>query len=200
MRRSFMILGCALTLAPLAACLEPPATAKPAAAPLSFAKAAPIYLAVSSIKVVDEYHSPAGAVEEKFSTTPAEAMHQWIKERLRPVGNDRILEVIIKDANVKATPLAPQAQGIQAPFTDEQAARYDARLLVEMRVYGDQPMSEASLHVEATRFDTLPESASPAARKALYNRMVKELMEAANAELEKEIYQYFSNYVTYPTE
>lgn len=179
----------------LAACVDTPPP--PQAKALSFAQYAPITLDVADVQVNTNYRSPLAApnVEHLFPTPPAEAMKIWVRDRIRPVGMARRLEVNIIDASVKEVPLE-RTKGIKGAFTKDQAKRFDARMEVEMRIYGTSPLSEASLNVIATRSQTLAEDASPAARDAVFDRMTAELMTSVNAELEKNIYQYFSNYAT----
>lgn len=178
----------------LAACQQ---TYLPAGEELSFKHYSPIEIDVATVDVVDEYRAPLAKpnVEHLFRTPPAEAMRIWIADRVRPVGGERRLEVIIKDAGVIEVPL-PRTQGIKGTFTKDQSERYDAKLEVEMRIYGSRSaLSEASIHVTATRGRTIAENASVAAREQLFDRITRELMEAMNAELEKNIFAYFGNYV-----
>lgn len=194
MRRSFLAI--CLLLAVLPAC-QP--AAPPPPPPLSFADYSPIHLEVASIDVVEEYRSPLQRpnVEHLFPTSPAEAVHIWVRDRLRAVGGGRTLQVIVKDASVTEEPL-PRTPGLKGTFTNDQSERYAARLEVEMRIYGEQgAMSEASINVVATRTDTAAEDFSLSAREALFERMVRDLMSILNAEIEKNLQQYFSNYIRY---
>lgn len=180
----------------LAACNPPVVTRSK---PISFAQYQPIALNVGSIQIVEEYHSPGHApnVEQMFRTTPAEAMRQWVKDRIRARGGTRVLQVIIKDASVMQEDL-PRTGGYQGVFTKDQSERYNARLEVEMRIYGEQgAMSEASISAVATRSDTAGEDYSAAKRDALFDRMLRDLMGLMNAELERNIQQYFANYIAY---
>lgn len=185
-----------LALFLLSSCLEPPNVPPPQQ--FSFSQYRPIQLDIATISVVQEYRSPQQKpnVEHLFPTSPAQAMDIWTHDRLKAVGGSRRLEVQIKDASVIETDL-PRKQGITGAFTNDQAKRFDARLEVELRIYGDRAMSDASVHITATRSDTLDENASAAKRDALFNRMTTMLMDEVNAELEKNIYQYFGNYITY---
>lgn len=179
----------------LAAC-APPAPAH--YAPPSFAQLQPFNLDVATVNVVAEYKASVEPphVEGLFTVTPGEAMRQWIKDRIHGVGSDNTLTIIIKDASVTETNLPPH-QG-PGTFTYENGKRYDARLEVEMRIYGgDSAISEASTNAVATRSDTLPANASLADKRALFDRMTSELMNVMNAQLEKNIYTYFNGYLRY---
>lgn len=166
---------------------------------VGFTRFPPFKLDVAFIDVVEEYRSSGKApyVEQFFTVSPASAMRTWIEDRLQTVGQERYLQVVIKDASVKETRLQ-RTEGMKGVFTKEQSERYDARLEVEMRIYGSRSaLSEANIHVTATRSATIREDASPVDRDRLFNRMTVELMEVMNAELEKNIYAYFGNYLDF---
>jgi hypothetical protein len=165
---------------------------------LGFTRYQPIYLNVGVIENVDEYKSPMTLpnVEHTLPYSPTEAMHIWVQDRLRAVGVNKTLQVIIKDASVVETDL-PKPGGVQGFFTDSQDKRYDAKLEVELRIYGDDALSEANIHVSASRTTTIGEHASVAEREAVFRKLIFTLMDAMNAELEKNIYQYFGNDISY---
>lgn len=166
---------------------------------MSFTRYQPIYLDVSMIENADEYKSPMTLpnVEHLMPFSPTEAMHIWVKDRLRAVGGDKTLQVIIKDASVIETKL-PKPGGFTAFFTVHQDKRYDAKLSVEMRIYGEgDAMSLASITANVTRSVTMSESASAAERDAVLYRLTADMMEQMNAELEKNIFQYFGSYISY---
>jgi hypothetical protein len=166
--------------------------------PLSFTRYHPIYLNVSNIEYVEEYKSPMKApfIEHLMPYSPSEAMHVWVKDRIRTIGNDKFLQVIIKDGSVKASQL-PTPQGVKGLLTISQDRQYDAKLDVELRIYGGGAMSDANVHVAAHRSITLAENASVHTRDAAFRRMIAEMMESVNAELEKNIYQYMGKYINY---
>ncbi len=166
--------------------------------PLGFAQYQPINIAVSSIQIVEEYKSPMRPpfVEHLIPYSPAEAMKIWTRDRLRSVGGDKTMQVIIKDGAVKATKL-PVESGLKGWLTIEQDMQYDASLNVELRVYGTGAMSEASVNVKARRSITMPENASVNTRNLMFRNMIASMMEEVNAELEKNLYQYMGNYISF---
>ncbi len=166
--------------------------------PLSFTHYQPIYMAVSNIEQVQEYKSTMRPpyVEHLLPYSPAEAMDIWVKERLRPVGGNQRVQLIIKDGSVMAYDL-PKQPGFKGFITNEQDKRYEAKLEVEMRVYGEGAMSEASINVSAARSITVPEKASARERNVIYRKLIADLMESVNAEMEKNMYMYLSNYISY---
>ena len=165
---------------------------------ISFKQYQPIYLDVGNVDFVEEYKSPMHEpyVEHLLPISPAEAMHQWIKDRIHAAGLNHTLQVIIKDASVKAVPL-PQDASLGSYFDDNATRRYDARLEVELRIYSDGAMSDASITVVATQSNTISQKATVQERKAAFAHMTIMLMDSANAELEKQIFAYFPKYIMY---
>lgn len=168
-------------------------------APLTFVRYQPIYLNVSTIQFVNEYKSPMQPpyVEHLMPYSPEDAMRIWVKDRIRAVGPEKSLQIIIKDASVKATELHKDSS-IEDFFTIDQDRRYDAKLEVELRIYGSaSALSEANVSVKAARSITMSENASVNRRNAAFREMIASMMENVNAELEKNMYQYMGNYINY---
>jgi hypothetical protein len=165
---------------------------------ISFTRYQPIYLDVANIDFVEEYKSPQREpfVEHLLPITPAEAMRAWVKDRIRSVGLNHTMQVIIKDARVVSVEL-PQQEGLGGVFSANPNRRYDSRLEVELRVYNNGAMSDASVTVVATQSNTISQKATIQERKAAFAKMTFQLMESANAELEKQIFKYFTRYIMY---
>ena len=167
--------------------------------PISFTRYMPIFLNVASIQYMDEYKSPLRPpyVEHLLPYSPAEAVRIWVKDRIRAVGPDKSLHVIIKNASVKASVLHKD-NSIEDFFTIDQDKRYDAELDLELRIYGpNSALSEASITVSVRRPISLSENASAYRRNSAFREMIGSMMEAANAELEKNIFQYMGGHINY---
>lgn len=166
--------------------------------PIRFDKLSKINLAVSSIKVQNDYQPAMRPphVEHRFPTTPQQAIGNWVGDRLQAVGHEHSLLVIIKNAEVIEEPL-PRTPGIKGIFTTDQESRLSANLSMELRIYGDRAISLASTEVHATRTTTLPEGLSLVKRDEAYDQLTRNVMQDLNAELEKNIQQYFANYIHY---
>jgi hypothetical protein len=165
---------------------------------MNFKRYQPIMMNVGKIDIFEDYQSPRREpyVEHLLPITPAEAMKKWVDDRLRVAGMDKALHVIIKDASVISSPL-PKPDGVSGLVSLGNDRRYDAKLTVDMRIYGSGAMSEASIEVTATRSITIPESASVNERRATFHHMIFELMESMNAALEKNMFQYFGNHIVF---
>lgn len=195
MRKSVSNFFATIALVLATACAAPPA---PEVKPISFTSKPTINLDVADIKVVEAYKSPYSApnVEHLMPTSPAEAMKTWVHDRLRATGANKLLQITIVDASVVATEL-PKTKGVKGLFTVDQDKKYDAKLEVELRIYGENPISEADTSVTVTRTISIAENASVNARNAAYQNMVKDLMDMLNDKLEKNMQSYFSNYISY---
>ncbi len=182
-----------LVLLLLSACLMTPENAP--FAPYS-PKAPSIALDVASVEVVEAYQSSGAApyVEHSFPITPADAVKTWVKKRLKTTGQSRRLEVTIKDASAKAEKL-PLKDGIEGLLTNEADTRVNARIEVEMRLYSDKTMSDASVNVVALRSQTFSESTPLAERDRLLYDLVLTMMDDLDRSLEKNIRENFGKAV-----
>ena len=183
-----------LLLCLLPACIDAPTPPKKYLP--NYTRYQKIYFTVGKIEVLEEYRSPMRApnVEHTMPYSPADAVHLWARDRLRASGGEKTLQVIIRDGSVIEKDLRP-AGGLSGLLSTEPDHRYDARLELELRVYGDGALSEANASVIATQMLTLHESESAAKREQKFRAMLDALMASTNAELEKNIYQYLGAYV-----
>ncbi len=177
------------------ACSSPSSPSVPS---LNFTSQPPIKLNVANIEVIEAYKSPFSPpnIEHLMPYSPADAMQLWVKDRLRAVGSDKLLQVTIVDAPVIASDL-PKTKGLTGLFTVDQDKKYDARLEVEMRVYGGDALSEADTSVTVTRSITIPENASVNSRRAAYTQMIQDMMKMMNDKLELNIKNYLGKYISY---
>ena len=115
--------------------------------------------------------------------------------RLKATGTSGVLEVIINDAAVKEVKL-PTAKGVKSLFTDDQDARYDARINVTYRLYtGAQAISDASGDVTVTRSHSINEKATVYQRQALYQKMTNDMMADFDRESNARLHQYFARFL-----
>jgi hypothetical protein len=184
---------CSFTL--IAACATP---APQAPQEISFSQYPVMNVDVGNIEVIEAYNPPLAPpnIEHLMPYSPAAAMKIWVKDRLRATGSDKLMQVTIVDASVTESKL-PKTKGIQGLFTNDQDRRYDGRLEVEVRIYGNAALSEADTSVTVTRSITIPENASVNSRRAAYMQMVKDMMEMMNAKLEKNMLGYMGNYISF---
>ena len=175
-------------------------TSAPTQRDISFSKYPKINVAVANIEVIENYKSPQKApnVEHLMPRSPSDAMQIWVHDRLRATSSDKLLQININDASVISTNL-PRTKGITGLFTVDQEKRYDARLEIEMKLYGDSSLSEANTSVTVTRSITIPENATVNSRHVAYEKMLADLMKDLNDKLEQNIQNYFRNYISIAT-
>lgn len=186
-------LAFALTIL-LTACQPAPTAYKPE--PFSFESAAtvPITMNVAKIELLNQYDPPLKHpnVEQDFLVTPSAAVEKWLDRRIRAAGSSGTLQIMIRDAQVIEKSL-PKTEGIEGLFTDDQEARYDAKIVVTFRIL-DAP-SQAVGDVEVTRFITMNERASVVERQQRFHRMLQAMMADFDREATARLQQYFLPYV-----
>jgi hypothetical protein len=181
----------------LAGCEQAPTpfTAQPFAFELN--TAAPLGINVSRITINDAYRPPLKRpfVEQEFPVAPATAVHKWVDRRLKATGQSGVLEITITDASVQEVKL-PKTKGFKGLITDDQDARYDAKLAVSFKLYsGKGGISDASGDVTISRSRSINERATVYQREAIYHQMTMEMMNDFERETNARLKQYFSNYL-----
>jgi len=169
------------------------------ASPFNFEmnQSAPIRVNVAQIIIIENYKPPMRTpfVEHEFPVIPANAVRKWVSTRLRASGTSGVLEVLIEDASVKEVPLI-KTEGIKGLFTNDQDARYDAKLNITFRIFtGTQAISNASADVKISRSRTISEQTTVNERQAIYHQMVSEMMLDFERESNARFASYFAPYV-----
>ncbi len=187
--RAWPLALCCLMM--LVACIPAPRTAN--LAPPGFHDKPELVFDVADIRLRNEYQ-PTGSnhVEMEMPTSPAEGVGIWKRDRLRAMGQEGVLEVVIKDAGATKTAL-PVKQGLSGALTKEPASRYDGVLEVELRLYKDGhaiSTGRVEARVEMTR--EIMEKASRSEEMEFEADMVREMLRRLDAQLERGIRQYFS--------
>ena len=179
----------------LAACEQAPQAVP--LAPIDFTQKTPISLAVSEIRVVENYRAPLTSpnVEHLFPVPPAQAVKTWANQRLRAAGTSGLLEITLEDASVIEKPL-PKTEGMRGFFTDDQSDRYDARMKATIRLYtGERAIANAEGSINLVRARSINEKATVVERERFYNQIVLDMMQQFDAEAETRFRQYFSPYI-----
>jgi hypothetical protein len=193
MKNLILVALCALALA---GCQEAPQPFKSES--FAFERAgAPIAIDVAQINITENYQPPLRRpnVEQDFPVAPANAIRKWVAARLKAAGNSGVLEVVIDDASVKEARL-PKTEGLKGLFTDDQEARYDAKILVTLRIFtGAQGISDATGDVTITRTRSINEKATVYQREAMYQQMTAEMMADFDREANARLRQYFTRFI-----
>lgn len=178
----------------LAAC-QPPVLPPPIP-DLTFSHLEPINLDVGRIEIVEKYVPPLKApnVEHDFPTSPATAMRQWAKDRLRAVGEIGTARLVIKDASAIETKLETKG-GLRGALTKDQSERYDVMLDVDLEIRGENGSAVAFANAVVTRSTTVSEGISLSERERVFHDLTESLMEEVNSKLEKNIQQFLVRYI-----
>lgn len=164
---------------------------------LDFTKVAPIQVNVAEIRLVESYQSTNAAPfkEQEFPTPPAAGVKQWLKQRLKAVGTQGVLEMTIDDASVREVGLQTQS-GFMGLITNDQEARYDATLHVTARLYdGTNAISAATGDVVVTRSKTIDEKATVEDRRRMFDGITHDLMQSFDQQMTARLSQYFAPYL-----
>ncbi|MFQ5774001.1 MAG: hypothetical protein ACE5GS_05755 [Kiloniellaceae bacterium] len=184
----------AALLVALAACAAPPP--RPEFPQITFQNLPPIRLDVREVTVEQAYRPPAKApnVDHRFPVPPADAAMRWARDRLVAAGATRRAHYVVRDASVVETPLKTTG-GLKGMFTTEPSERYDARVVVELRIIADDGRVAGSATAEAVRSRSVPEDITLNEREKVWYEMTEDIMRELNGQLEQTIKTVFSPYV-----
>ncbi|MBN8530681.1 MAG: hypothetical protein J0L97_02310 [Alphaproteobacteria bacterium] len=179
---SLLLSGCAST---------PPS---PPPGDIRFTDKPEIRLNVASVEVEQSFRPSRNAHSvTNLRVSPAQALRNWVEDRLHASGSKNTLKVEIRDASVTSRAL-PREGGFAANFKVQQAEEVKARLEVTLRLYTGDTMASATVDAMATQSSTIPENASVLKREEIFHALVTDLMEKMDAELERGIGQYMAPY------
>lgn len=159
---------------------------------IHFTQMKPFHLSVLTIDV----EKPATFGNANVPLHPMEAMQIWVQDRIYARGDRNALRVIVHDASVTESTQKPDPS-TGTFVTDKDFTHYEAKLDVELRLYEDRPIAAAVTKARATHTLRVPNNVTLAERRQLQHQMVIDLIQHINAELEKNLHQYFSPYIIY---
>ena len=159
---------------------------------VTFTHLTPFLLDVGSLEIVEDYKSPFTDphVEHLVPLSPISAARRWAVHSLRPVGETGKVRITITDASIIGEILDVN-QDFKSFFTNEQAARYHARIAITIDVLDDRHISRAYVSGDATASHTVPEDASLAERDQIMINLTETLLETCNAAITPKIEQFF---------
>jgi hypothetical protein len=190
-RRIFLVASAAI----LAGCETSPPP-RPVFPDIRFTGKPPLRIDAAALDVERVFRSTLRTphVEHLFPVSPEQAMEQWARDRLQPVGTTRRIRVRILDASVKEIEL-PRTPGLRGAFTTDQAQRYEATAELTVDLMGERGFPERSITAKAFRSRTVPENITPNDRERIWYELTEALMADLDAELEKQIRANFGFYV-----
>lgn len=172
---------------------EPPSGRLPE---MTFAHLRPYSLDVARVEVVPDYAPPSGPrhIEETMPVSPENALRRWVQDRLRPIGSQGTLRVLVHDASATETAL-PTDKGFSGMFKTEQASRVDVTLSVTLEVLDSQQSVLSDINTTVSRSRTTPEGMKLNERDRLLYDLVEELMKDYNMQVDQEIPTVFSRWL-----
>lgn len=190
-RRRLLPLGLLALLA--AACAPTGGRAPPP--DFDFDALPPLAFAVAEIETVLIYQPPGRApfVDHRFSLTPSQAAAIWARDRLRAAGTGRRLVFEVNEASVVESLVGGQG-GTGLLSMTEQMLRYDARMVINVRLFEDSGLQGATAKVTGERSVTVPESAEPIERDAAWNGLLGDLMADIDVQLEATLLEVLRDY------
>ncbi|MSP43592.1 MAG: hypothetical protein EXR08_09550 [Alphaproteobacteria bacterium] len=152
-------------------------------------------LIISAEQIILEEPNSRPYTEEGFTFTPASAVRDWVKTRLRADGAPGTVRIIVLDASMGRQELKI-TRGPRGWFTDDQKYRYDGRIrlrAVYEPVGGQRSASQAE--AEATGFFTISEDATLNQLEKKAGDLVADLMQRTALELENNMLRYMPGVV-----
>jgi hypothetical protein len=154
-------------------------------------------LQVRDISVTEDYEFPSKSpyIEHTLDYPPSEMFTIWLKDRLKADGASSYIQASITDASIQKTEL-PKTPGIKGLFTNDQTEKYDAKMVVQLRLYNEErTIAIADVNATSTRSITIAENASVVERDTAYYNLSKALVNDIGNELEKQIRRVFAAYI-----
>ncbi len=145
---------------------------------------------VAEVVVEQAYIAPLEAphVAHDVPVPPATAAERWARDRLAAAGRSGRLIYEVREASAVETRLETQS-GLGGLIKIEQAERYDARLVVQVRIEDGRGLTRARVEVTAERSITVPEDATLHEREAAWFRLTESLLRDFDAEMERRLRQ-----------
>lgn len=178
------ILVAVTALALLTACSSDP----PPAVQLGYDLPPRINLDVLTVTVQDRTAPPAPG-SPNFKPTLVSTIQQYVNERIVAVGTTGQAVVTISDAGIVEQKLSYKDDA----FTRAQASKYVGRAAVELSVVGRD--GHGNVSASSSRFETLPQDATPIERQNAYNTVMNGIMHDVGRNLTSAVQTHLSNFV-----
>jgi hypothetical protein len=179
----------------LAACSsEPPPPKFP---DIRFNREPPIQLDVARIELVSNFQPSFAApeVEHEFAVPPQRALENLSKDRFQAIspGSGRVARFAIDDASVREIDL-PMKGGLKGAFTVQQAQRYDGHVAVRLEIIDEHGIAVRTASAQASRSRSVDEDTTLNQRDQIWYDMSRDLAQALDQELERQIDASFYPY------
>jgi hypothetical protein len=187
-RRNLLLVG--LSLGFLASCGPPPEV--PIYPDLRFSGQPPLLLDAGPINILSLYQ-PA-ETDRTFPVPPLQAVQNWARDRLRTSGKGGPARFTIRDASAVVKDLAVKG-GVSGTFTDQASQEYTVAADVTLEILDTRNVIVRTVHVTATRSQSVLQSATPNDRDKARYELVKALMADFDRQMEQQIRDNFGPYL-----
>ena len=133
-------------------------------------------------------------VAHRAPLAPGAAAERWARDVLRATGNSGRGVFRVTKGSLVATPL-PTTGGVKGWFTVDQAERYDAAIEGRIDLYGADGRRFGEAAAQATRYQTIAESASLNDRQRLWYTLVEATSRDFAAAMEQAIRRELAGYI-----
>jgi hypothetical protein len=163
---------------------------------ITFAHMPVFRIDVASVDVDNRFTPPLKAphIEHRLSTTPAQALAQWAKDRIKPVGQSGKLRLLIEDASaVEAT--IGRDKSLKGHFTKQQSHRYDFAVRATLLLTDASGIERGTATATASRSITVREDISLNEREKTWFQVVDRLLADFNSEMEANLRQHLASWL-----
>ena len=174
----------------LAACETPPE--RNTFADITFSHQPPIRLDLAAVESKVAYDPPLTPphAEHLMPKNLGAVAQRWADDRLKAEGSQGTLTYTVVEASVIAEELETQG-GLTGFFTVDQAERYAAKVIVEMKMQRPDGTTGTAT-VQASRTTSVPEDATLNERERIWYQMIERLMRDMDGELEATVRRVFN--------
>lgn len=153
----------------------------------------PLLLAAEQIILEERFVEPYA--EEGYNVTPASAVREWVKTRLKVDGTPGIVRVILLDGQIRRQELKVK-RGLKGWFSDDQKYRYDGRIHVRVEYQSSVAGGYASnAEAQASGFFTVPEDATLNQIDEQVSALARDLMQRTDMEMENAMLRHMPGLV-----
>jgi hypothetical protein len=178
-RRLLFVVG---SLALLASCGPPPEV--PKYPDIRFTGEPPLLLDAGQIEIRTLYR--VGDSDKAFPVPPAQALDNWARDRLKPSGRGGPARFTINNASTAIKDMPIQG-GISGTFTDQVSQQYDVAAEATLEILDSHGMAVRTVHVSATRSQSVLQSATPNDREQVRYDLVKTLMASFDQQIAQQM-------------
>jgi len=195
--RTFRFAALIAASAALSACSSPPTTTD--FAEMTFRHLPPIQLLVSEVKVESTapHSTEPPNIGHMFPTPPETALRNWARDRLEARGasmRGATATFTIVRAEATGRALSRDA-GFTGLFKAELSDRYDANVDAILTIYDGNGERRAHVEAKAEHSATVREDTTLVERRKIMYDLTEKMMRDFNAQMERNIRQYLSDYV-----